>query len=136
VYGNTPKVLIFSRIWCDGAIIWIASTIRAKSGVIAMNNLSKQLLRNFESAHKEDIETITQVLARITTKSPDEIKPHLDAMLERLVQPQRERPLYETATPEELAQAFWEWASSHDRNSPLLSDYAVSRESMYDNEEL
>ncbi|OUL34258.1 hypothetical protein [Nostoc sp. 106C] len=100
-----------------------------------MNNFSKQVLRNFESAHKEDIETITQVLARITTKSPDEIKPHLDAMLERLVQPQRERPLYETATPEELAQAFSEWASSHNRNSALLSDYAVSRESMYDNEE-
>ncbi|MBR8836760.1 MAG: hypothetical protein DSM106950_22775 [Stigonema ocellatum SAG 48.90 = DSM 106950] len=101
-----------------------------------MNNLSKELLRSFESAHKEDIETITQVLARITTKSPDEIKPHLDAMLERLVQPQGERPLYESATPEELAQAFREWASSHDRNSPLLSDYAVSRPSMYDNEDL
>jgi hypothetical protein len=92
-----------------------------------MNNLSKELLRNFESAHKEDIETITQVLARITTKSPDEIKPHLDAMLERLVQPQQvQRPLYETATPEQLAQAFREWASSHNRNTPLLSDYAVS----------
>ncbi|BAZ24716.1 hypothetical protein NIES4073_56140 [Kalymmatonema gypsitolerans NIES-4073] len=102
-----------------------------------MNNLSKELLRNFESAHKEDIETITQVLARITTKSPDEIKPHLDAMLERLVQPQQvQRPLYETATPEELAQVFREWAESHDRNSPLLSDYAVSRESMYSDEEL
>jgi len=102
-----------------------------------MNNLSKELLRNFESAHKEDIETITQVLARITTKSPDEIKPHLDAMLERLVQPQQvQRHLYETATPEELAQVFREWAESHDRNSPLLSDYAVSRESMYSDEEL
>ncbi|MEI2582737.1 hypothetical protein [Scytonema sp. PRP1] len=102
-----------------------------------MNNLSKELLRNFESAHKEDIETITQVLARITTKSPDEIKPHLDAMLERLVQPQQvQRSLYETATPEELAQVFREWAESHDRNSPLLSDYAVSRESMYSDEEL
>lgn len=102
-----------------------------------MNNLSKELLHNFELAHKEDIETITQVLTRITTKSPDEIKPHLDAMLERLVQPKQvQRPLYETATPEELAQAFQEWAESHDRNTPLLSNYAVSRESMYDKEEL
>ncbi|MBD2201288.1 hypothetical protein H6G33_01550 [Calothrix sp. FACHB-1219] len=40
-----------------------------------------------------------------------------------------------TATPEELAQAFLEWASNRDRNSALLSDYAVSWESMYDNEE-
>ncbi|MEC4817950.1 MAG: hypothetical protein SAK29_32465 [Scytonema sp. PMC 1069.18] len=102
-----------------------------------MNNLSKELLRHFESAHEEDIETITQVLARITAKSPDEIKPYLDAMLERLVQPQQiHRPLYETATPEELAQAFQEWAQSHDPMTPLLSDYAVSRESMYDNEDL
>ncbi|GAA6620057.1 hypothetical protein [Scytonema sp. NUACC26] len=58
-------------------------------------------------------------------------------MLERLVQPQQvQRPLYETATPEQLAQAFREWAENRDRNTPLLSYYAVSRESMYDDEEL
>ena len=102
-----------------------------------MNNRRKELLRDFEESHKEDIETITQVLVRITTKSQDEIKLHLDAMLEQLVQPKQvQRPLYETATPEELAQAFREWAESHDRNTPMLSDYAVSRESIYDNEEL
>lgn len=56
-------------------------------------------------------------------------------MLERLVKPQAEPPLYETATPFELSQAFQEWADSHDRNTPLLSDYAVSRESMYSDEE-
>lgn len=37
-------------------------------------------------------------------------------------------------TPEERARAFREWAKSHDRKTPLLSDYAVSRESMYDDE--
>ncbi len=94
-----------------------------------------QLLHNFESAHKEDLEAVLQVLVKITSRTPEQIKPHLDAMLERLVEP-KERPFYETATPSERARAFREWAASHDRNTPLLSDYAVSRESMYDDERL
>lgn len=100
-----------------------------------MKNLSQEQLRNFELAHKAEIETITQVLARITTKSPEVIKPYLDAILKRLVQLQQvQLPLYETASPEELAQAFYLWAASHEYHSPLLSDYAVSRESMYSDE--
>lgn len=94
-----------------------------------------QLLHNFESAHKEDLEAILQVLVKITSCTPEQIKPHLETMLERLVE-SKERPFYETATPEERARAFREWASSHERNTPLLSDYAVSRESMYDDERL
>lgn len=43
-----------------------------------------------------------------------------------------ERPLYETATPEELAQALLTWAHSHDRNSPGLTPSDVSRESIYE----
>jgi hypothetical protein len=36
-------------------------------------------------------------------------------------------------TPEEWMSRFNEWAHSHDHdNLPLLSDYAVSRDSMYD----
>lgn len=94
-----------------------------------------QLLHNFESAHKEDLEAILQVLGKITCYTPKQIKPHLDAMLEHLVEP-KQRPFYETATPKERARAFREWADSHERNTPLLSDYAVSRESMYDDERL
>jgi hypothetical protein len=45
---------------------------------------------------------------------------------------EEERPLYETATPEELAQAFLAWAHSHDRNSPGLTLDDVSRESIYE----
>jgi len=102
-----------------------------------MNNVPQEQLRNFELAHQAEIETITHLLAQITTKSPEVIKPYLDAMLKRLVQPQQvQHPLYETASPEELAQAFRVWASSHEHNLPLLSDYAVSRESMYSDEEL
>lgn len=86
---------------------------------------------DFEEAHKEDLATIIEVLAKITHRSPEQIKPHLEAMLEYLVEPQGQA-FYVTATPEEQARAFREWAESHDRNTPLLSDYAVSRESIYD----
>jgi len=44
----------------------------------------------------------------------------------------QERPLYETATPEELAQAFVEWAESHGKNGPALTHEDVSRESIYE----
>lgn len=44
---------------------------------------------------------------------------------------EEEKPLYETATPAELAQAFLAWANSHDRNSPGLTLEGVSRETIY-----
>lgn len=94
-----------------------------------------QVLHNLESAHKEDLEAVLQVLVKITSRTPEQIKPHLEAMLERLVE-QKQRPFARTATPQECANAFREWADSHDRNTLLLSDYAVSRESMYDDERL
>jgi len=33
--------------------------------------------------------------------------------------------------PKEWARKFHEWAESHDRTTPLLSDEAISRESIY-----
>ena len=33
--------------------------------------------------------------------------------------------------PKEWARQFHEWAESHDRTTPLLSDNAISRESIY-----
>ena len=35
------------------------------------------------------------------------------------------------ATPEERARAFRQWAESHSKDTPLLSDEAISRESIY-----
>ena len=37
----------------------------------------------------------------------------------------------ETATPEEWTRALREWSESHGQNTPLLSDEAISRESIY-----
>src|SRR6266545_3378404 len=46
-----------------------------------------------------------------------------------------QRPFYEAATPEEWARAFGEWAAGHHRSTPLLSDAAISRDSIYGDEE-
>lgn len=86
-----------------------------------------EILHNFESAHKEDLEAIVQVLVRITSRTPSEIKPHLDTMLERLIEPKKE-----SVTPEDRSRAFREWVESHrELNLPPLSDEAISRESIY-----
>jgi len=37
----------------------------------------------------------------------------------------------QVTNPKEWARRFHEWAESHDRTTPLLSDEAVSRESIY-----
>lgn len=42
-----------------------------------------------------------------------------------------ERPLHETATPEELSDAYLEWAGSHDPNIPPIPLEALRRESLY-----
>lgn len=81
---------------------------------------------------KEDLEIITQMLVKIMKLTPEQITPHLNSMVERLRE-LKEAPSSKM-TPEERARTFHEWAESHNRNMPLLSDYAVSRESIYDNE--
>jgi hypothetical protein len=97
-----------------------------------INAQAASTLQNFQEAHREDIKTITQVLVKITNRTPEQLKPYLDALLEQLVQSQQERPFYETATPEEWIVAFREWVESHrGLNFPSLSDEAISRESIY-----
>ncbi len=43
-----------------------------------------------------------------------------------------ECPFYETATPEEWAKAFLEWANSHSHDTPGLTLEDVNRESIYE----
>ena len=97
-----------------------------------MNSQPKLNLSELEQSHSQDIHTITLLLAKISQRSPSEIKPHLDTMLQQLVQPEQERPFYETATPVEWVAAFQEWVESHrGLNLPTLEDEAISRESIY-----
>ncbi|MEH2120087.1 hypothetical protein [Nostoc sp.] len=97
-----------------------------------MNSQPKSFISDLEQAHSQDIETITHLLAKISNRTPLEIKPHLNTMLEQLVQPSTERPFYETATSQEWVAAFTEWVESHrGLNLPSLSDEAISRSSIY-----
>lgn len=94
-----------------------------------------ETLVRFQSAHSSEIQAIAQTLVKITNLSVEVVKPHLDAMLLQLVKSKLERPFYETATPDEWVKAFREWADSHRRDTPILSDYAVSRAGIYEEDE-
>jgi hypothetical protein len=54
----------------------------------------------------------------------------LRQMAEQHVIPESFAHLQES-DPEEWARRFHAWAESHDRTTPLLSDEAISRESIY-----
>jgi hypothetical protein len=64
------------------------------------------------------------------------VKPHtryiVDAVGNTLVlRPVESQPFWESATPEERAEAFREWAASH-VSGPGLPDEALRRENIYD----
>jgi hypothetical protein len=54
----------------------------------------------------------------------------IDTSVEALRRVQKS-PSHKIASPHERAKAFREWAKSHPHNTPLLSDEAISRESIY-----
>ena len=91
-------------------------------------------IKSLQQQHQDELENIIRVLSSITNISPEQIKPYMDILLKQLVSKQEERPFHETATASEWVTAFREWAGSHCHNAPPLSDYAVSRESMYEDE--
>jgi hypothetical protein len=94
-------------------------------------NSDSRVFHEFKSNHTQEIQQIAQTLVTITNLSEEIVKPHLDAMLLQLVKSKVERPFYETATPDEWVKAFREWADNHRRDTPLLSDYAVSQAGIY-----
>lgn len=94
--------------------------------------MTSDTLHFFQESHKQDLETITQILANITNRNPEEIKPYLDIILTQLVEPKKERSVDVTASLEERIAAFQSWVESHrNLNFPTLSDEAISRESIY-----
>lgn len=56
--------------------------------------------------------------------------------LEQNLAPEREVAYQPALSATQKATAFKEWADSHRRGLPLLSDEAISRESIYSNERL
>lgn len=94
--------------------------------------MSSEILHSFQESHRQDLETITQILAKITNRNPSEIQPYLQIILTELVSPKTQCLVNETATPSERIAAFQAWVSSHRNvNFPTLSDEAISRESIY-----
>ncbi|MGA2740590.1 MAG: hypothetical protein ABSG65_24535 [Bryobacteraceae bacterium] len=59
----------------------------------------------------------------------DWLKHLVERELEKYASPRRS--LQDEVSPEEWVRQFREWAQSHDRTTPLLSDEAISRESIY-----
>jgi hypothetical protein len=56
----------------------------------------------------------------------------LRPLIEKLSSPGEEKPFYETATPEERAKAYLDWANSHDPTIPPLSLADMSHESIHE----
>jgi hypothetical protein len=58
------------------------------------------------------------------------IEQWIEQLFDRYTQPGSIAHLQRT-NPKEWARQFREWADGHDRSTPLLSDEAISRESIY-----
>ncbi|MBP0030315.1 hypothetical protein [Roseofilum sp. Guam] len=77
------------------------------------------------------VESLAHVVESLSPEERSLLEEKLKAHQEQALAEGQERPFYETATPAERAKAFREWAESHPRNQPYLSDEAISRESIY-----
>jgi predicted nucleic acid-binding protein len=99
-----------------------------------VGNNNNQILPLTE-ADREELEGVVQVLANVTKLPVEVVKPHFDALLSQLMKSKQEQPFYKTATALEWITAFREWAESHRRDTPLLSEYALSRAGIYDDDE-
>jgi hypothetical protein len=77
------------------------------------------------------VESLAQVVQSLSPEERSLLESKLKTHQEQTSAVGKERLFYETATPEEWAKAFREWAESHPRYQPFLSDEAISRESIY-----
>lgn len=93
-------------------------------------------IQDTSNSHNPELEQVINTLSKITSRSPEEIKPYLNEMLNRLSQKKIDDTLsasfYATSTHKEWSTEFHRWVDSHKREDiPVLSDFAMSRESMY-----
>ena len=84
-------------------------------------------LHEFEQAHKEDIEAISLLVAKITDRTLEEVKRYLEAMLFELVE--ANQPAFD---PQQWELDFKALAEGAD-NIPVLPPEAFSRQSIYSN---
>ena len=89
--------------------------------------------QNWLNHNEQEIEQIIEAIAKITSRPAEEVKPYLSKLLEHLA-PKDTGSDSQTRelSYEEWLLEFREWVDSHkDRNIPVLSEEAMSRESMY-----
>lgn len=72
------------------------------------------------------VESLAEIIQSLTAEEKDLLNRKINLNPEI-----QHRPFYEVASPEEKAKVFQEWANSHRLNTPILSDEAISRESIY-----
>ena len=93
-----------------------------------------QFPRDVSKIDEREIKEVVNSLAKITSRSPEEIQPYLDDLLNRLSRESsfNEKHFFNTATDDEWIASFSKWSQSHkSRNLPVLSDEAMSRDSIY-----
>ncbi|MEL6911616.1 MAG: hypothetical protein AAFR62_16555 [Cyanobacteria bacterium J06629_2] len=81
-----------------------------------------------------EIREVVDMLSKISSRSPEEVKPYLDELLSRLSREPstHDRHFFNTATDDEWLASFKEWSQSHkSQNLPVLSDEAMSRDNIY-----
>jgi hypothetical protein len=98
-----------------------ANTARAGRG----SRENSKRLHEFERSHQEEIEAISLIVAKITHRTLEEVKPYLDAMLFELVEPNP--PAFDSQRWEADLKALAEGADS----IPVLPSKAFTRESIY-----
>ncbi|OKH37279.1 hypothetical protein NIES2119_13565 [[Phormidium ambiguum] IAM M-71] len=72
------------------------------------------------------VESLAEIIQSLTPEEKEFLNKKMNLNTEI-----QERPFYEVATPEERAKAFRNWAENHRLDTPILSDEAISRESIY-----
>ena len=85
-------------------------------------DLEEELTARAQAEGLTTEEFVNRELERLVTSEPAATKSDATA--------KNERPFYETATPEEWVKAFKDWVNDFPQH-PVLSDEAISRESIY-----
>jgi hypothetical protein len=105
----------------------LGSTVTLCGGIMVMELFTnKKLAEDLRMAQPMVVEGTGQELERFLKQQP-----HERFRLTRLVQ-ESQRPFYERATAEEWVAELRAWASSHNLNTPPLSEEAISRDSIYE----
>lgn len=81
------------------------------------------------------IESLAQIIESLTSEEQAFLEQTVNSKHLRshsIAEASQKSHFYETATSEEWINALRQWSKSHRRDTPLLSDEAVSRQAIYE----